>query len=107
MPHSWIRPNGWVDGPVVLGTEMAALDASLTASINGDGGSNTVPYTPSSPLSIGGAGLWIAGPCLLGGVGDVQMIQNLPPIMFGDNDYFQLLAGHVGASRLIHSPVPQ
>lgn len=94
------RPGGWINGTTVLASELASLDAKSAGAVNGDGG----VYAPSSPIQIGGSGLWVTGPCILAGAGFVKTLSGSGArISLGDNDYPVLLAGHTGSFRQIAS----
>jgi hypothetical protein len=69
--HTWINSiqGKWYDGRVPTGLDMRTLDQSIFGALNGDGGGNGTPWTPSSPITIGGAGMWCMAPWTIAAAG--------------------------------------
>ena len=86
----------WKRGYVPKGSDLAGIDANVTATLNGDAGGT---WTPTSNVSVGGAGLVIAAPSS----GDIIVSA---PISFGKgtaDDAFGLGASHPGRTRSIQT----
>jgi hypothetical protein len=99
MAHVWSNAlsGAWYNGYLATGTNLSALDGFITVLINGDGGGT---WTPSSVITIGGAGVNILGPWTLHGtaVADGNVAA---PFEFGDSDFFVLATGHSLSARVI------
>ena len=99
--HTWVNGlNGaWFNTYVPSVSDFTALDSLLVPMVNGDGGG---AYTPSTTVTINGAGVWFAGPTTF--ASGSAVVTSAGPIVFGDSDYFVLGGGHSGASRTIRTP---
>jgi hypothetical protein len=66
--HVWANQlNGrWYNGYVPTGTDLRTIDQSISGCLNGDGGGNGTPWSPSAVILVGGAGMWAAGPWTIG-----------------------------------------
>lgn len=66
-----IRPSGfWTIASTVDPAEWEALDENQFKSINGDDGGS---WAPSSPIVVGGSGINVTGPAILGNVTDIDL----------------------------------
>lgn len=101
-----VRPIGtWINGAVVLSTEMNSFDVSLTKIWTGEGGA----FVPGSPINVRGTlPLWLQGPTTFStGALVVNLAASGSKFTFGDNDYFQLVNAHTGSTRLIEQDILQ
>jgi hypothetical protein len=91
----------YVNGAVIPASYFQALDSAQFAAINADTGGT---WSPSSPITIGGAGMRASGPWSFGAAPAIEVTSGAPErITHGDSDWIQLGSGHAGASRAIYT----
>ena len=96
-----IYPDGfYANGVPYPATAWQTLDTNITKLVHEGGGT----WSPAALITIGGAGMWCAGPWTLSGGGSMQLSESTSYLTHGDNDYIVLGAGHTGASRQIGGP---
>jgi hypothetical protein len=102
MPNALIRnPADWRNGLPILQSELSALDAGLTAAVNGEGGGTYEQGAGDTTLD--GAGLWLAASPdhTLTGLGTTALTPTDKAITHADNDYTLLGTGHPSRARTI------
>jgi hypothetical protein len=99
-----IPDPGWYIGLQWTTADIDALDASLVAAVNGDGGGQ---WNPAANLKIYGAGirLFATSHTFTGSGSIVQtLIANDALLVHGDSDYCLLGSGHAGTTVTTTSP---
>jgi hypothetical protein len=103
--HVRIRQDpGWALGSLWTSAEQTALDASLIASVNGDGGGT---WSPTANVVIQGKGVRLIATThtISGSHSSVSTNGTTKRLTHGDSDYCVLGPGHAGASVSLRSPV--
>lgn len=93
------RPS-WSQGGPATPAELADLDSKIARAINADRGGC---WSPSTQLSIAGAGFRVSGPTVLQGRGALET-QSGARVVLGDVDWPELGAGHPARRRTIVYP---
>lgn len=90
------RDTVWKRGYITVGNDLKTIDQNTFVAINGDAGGT---WTPSGALEIDGAGVVIAGPCVVSGA---SMVVAVPTFNKGTaDDAFGLGASHAGRSQTL------
>jgi hypothetical protein len=101
MGHTWVNAldGAWYNTYVPTLNDYASLDALLFAMVNGDGGGT---WTPATNVTVGGYGMWFAGPSTLGGGAELQTTA-FKQITHNDSDYALLVNSHTGSTRTLRT----
>lgn len=93
----------YVDGVVLDQAYWQALDNSQVGTWNGDVGTS---HNPTTPVIIGGAGLWISGPSTFAGfsgTGIVNFLGSGTRLVHGNNDWIRFQIGAANSNRVIET----
>ena len=93
--------SAYVNGAIIPATYFQALDTAQYQAINGDRGGT---WSPSTAITIAGAGMAAQGPWSLGRSPALEVPSGSSlRITHGDSDWVELGSGHAAATRAIYT----